>query len=74
MKETKVEEFISLKQGLISVKDNFLKFVKLYNSGDTTLQEVWKATWRRLYDGTNACYSCGKLGHMVKDCPNKRSQ
>ena len=24
--------------------------------------------------GTNACYSCGKPGHMVKDCPNRRSQ
>ena len=24
--------------------------------------------------GTNACYSCGKLGHMVKDYPNRRSQ
>ena len=24
--------------------------------------------------GNNACYSCGKLGHMVKDFPNRRSQ
>ena len=24
--------------------------------------------------GTNACYSCGKPGHMVKDYPNMRSQ
>ena len=24
--------------------------------------------------GTNACYSCGKRGHMVKDCPIRRSQ
>ena len=24
--------------------------------------------------GTNACYSCGKPGHMVKDCPIRRSQ
>ena len=24
--------------------------------------------------GTNACYSCGKPGHMVKDCPIYRSQ
>ncbi|XP_069150392.1 uncharacterized protein [Solanum lycopersicum] len=24
--------------------------------------------------GTNACYICGKLGHMVKDCPIRRSQ
>ena len=23
---------------------------------------------------TNASYSCGKSGHMVKDCPNRRSQ
>ena len=23
---------------------------------------------------TNACYSCGKSGHMVKDCLNRRSQ
>ncbi|TMW94542.1 hypothetical protein EJD97_010118 [Solanum chilense] len=23
---------------------------------------------------TNACYSCGKYGHMMKDCPNSRSQ
>ena len=23
--------------------------------------------------GTNACYSCGKPGHMVKDCPIRRS-
>ena len=24
--------------------------------------------------GTNACYSCGKPGHMVKDCPIRRSK
>ena len=24
--------------------------------------------------GTNACYSCGKPGHMVKDCPIRRIQ
>ena len=24
--------------------------------------------------GTNACYSCGKLGHMVMDCLNKKSK
>nr|XP_010313176.1 uncharacterized protein LOC104644722 [Solanum lycopersicum] len=24
--------------------------------------------------GTNACYSCGKPGHMVNDCPNRRRQ
>ena len=24
--------------------------------------------------GTNACYICGKPGHMVKDCPIRRSQ
>ena len=24
--------------------------------------------------GTNACYSCGKPNHMVKDCLNRRSQ
>ena len=24
--------------------------------------------------GTNTCYSCGKSGHMVKDCANRRSQ
>ena len=24
--------------------------------------------------GTNACYYCGKPGHMVKDCPSRRSQ
>ena len=24
--------------------------------------------------GTNACYSCGKPGHVVKDCSNRRSQ
>ena len=24
--------------------------------------------------GTNACYSCGESGHMVKDFPIRRSQ
>ena len=24
--------------------------------------------------GINACYSCGKLGHMMKDCPNRLGQ
>ena len=24
--------------------------------------------------GTNTCYSCGKPGHMVKDCPIRRSK
>ncbi|XP_069154371.1 uncharacterized protein [Solanum lycopersicum] len=24
--------------------------------------------------GSNACYSCGKQGHMMKDCSNKRGQ
>ena len=24
--------------------------------------------------GSNACYSCGKPGYMVKDCLNRRSQ
>ena len=24
--------------------------------------------------GTNTCYKCGKSGHMVKDCLNRRSQ
>ena len=24
--------------------------------------------------GTNSCYGFGKDGHMVKDCPNVRSQ
>ena len=24
--------------------------------------------------GTNSCYGCGKGGHMVKYCPNVRSQ
>ena len=24
--------------------------------------------------GTNVCYSCGKLGHMVKDCLNRKIQ
>ena len=23
---------------------------------------------------SNACYICGKPGHMVKDCTNKRSK
>ena len=26
-----------------------------------------------MYDG-HACYSCFKLGRMVKDCPNRKSQ
>ena len=23
---------------------------------------------------TNSCYNCDKLGHMMKDCSNRRSQ
>ena len=51
MKEAKVEKFISLKQGSMSVRDYSLKFVKHYKSGDYTLQEVSQTTWRRVHHG-----------------------
>ena len=51
MMEAKVEEFINLKQGSMLVRDYSLKFIKHYKSGETTLMDVWKITWRRVYDG-----------------------
>ena len=37
MKEAKVEEFINLKQGSMSVRDYSLRFVRLYSPRDATL-------------------------------------
>ena len=51
-----------------------LKFVKLYNLGENTLRKCGKLHGGECMMGTNACFSCGKLGHTVKDCPIRRSQ
>ena len=58
---------------------NFKSRVKRNNEVDTPQKRppCWKCG--KLHGGecmmgTNACYSCGKPNHMVKDCLNRRSQ
>ena len=58
---------------------NFESRVERNNEVDTPQERPPCRKCGRLHGGecimgTNACYSCGKPGHMVKDCPIRRSQ
>ena len=53
--------------------------VKRNNEVDTRQErspysKCGKPQGRACRRGSNACYSCSKLGHMMKDCPYMRGQ
>ena len=53
--------------------------VKRNNEVDTPKERPPCRKYGKLHGGecmmdTNACYSCGEPGHLVKDCPTRRSQ
>ncbi|WP_353802569.1 hypothetical protein, partial [Acinetobacter baumannii] len=50
-REAKVEEFINLKQGSISVKEYSMRFVRLLSPREATLAKVWHTAWGRMFDG-----------------------
>ena len=56
------------------VGDYSLRFVALFIPGDATLLEVWILHVGEYMMDSNACYCCGKPGHMGKDYLNKTSQ
>ena len=60
-----------LKCNIFKIIINHLKYYLFYFFKDCYM---WHTTWGECVMDSNACYSCGKPGHMMKDSPNRRSQ
>ena len=79
--ETPATEWRGKRQGFNFKKDRNNSSNKKQNTGSTTsssqgsgsippCSECGKKHKRVCYKLSGACYRCGKVGHMVKDCPS----
>ncbi|KAK4730033.1 hypothetical protein R3W88_023021 [Solanum pinnatisectum] len=69
IRDGRVDQFLNLRQGIISVREYRLRFDSLAMTAPPCCATCSKMHFERCKQGSTGCYSCGQEGHGWRNCP-----